>query len=80
MRVTPTLITRIEDARGTVLWQMAQPATHVIDPGVAFLTTSLMEDVIDRGTGTAVRAAASGCPLPARPARRTTRRTSGSSA
>jgi penicillin-binding protein 1A len=71
-RVTPTLITRIEDTRGTVLWQAPYIATgatqpigsprqagavgaQAIDAGVAFLTTSLMQDVIDRGTGTAVR-------------------------
>lgn len=54
-RVTPTLITRIEDTRGTVLWQAPRVGAQVIDAGVAFLTTSLMQDVIDRGTGTAVR-------------------------
>ncbi|CAN5765838.1 penicillin-binding protein 1A [soil metagenome] len=53
--VVPTLITRVEDARGQVLWRAPQHAAHVLDTGVAYLTTSLMEDVIDRGTGTAVR-------------------------
>jgi penicillin-binding protein 1A len=54
-RVRPTLITRVEDARGRVLWQAPQTREHVLDAGVAYLTTSLMEDVVDRGTGTAVR-------------------------
>jgi penicillin-binding protein 1A len=54
-RVQPTLITRVEDARGNVLWRAPQTAQHVLDSGVAYLTTSLLEDVIDRGTGTAVR-------------------------
>jgi penicillin-binding protein 1A len=53
--VRPTLITRVEDARGNVLWRAPAETRHVLDSGVAFLATSLMEDVIDRGTGTAVR-------------------------
>jgi penicillin-binding protein 1A len=54
-RVEPALISRIEDARGNVLWRAPQDMVSVIDPGVAYLTTSLMEDVVDRGTGAAVR-------------------------
>jgi penicillin-binding protein 1A len=54
-RVTPALITRVEDARGRVLWRGEVEPPYVLDAGVAFLTTSLLEDVIDRGTGTAVR-------------------------
>jgi penicillin-binding protein 1A len=55
-RVTPTLIERVEDLRGNVVWQ-APPVRHqVLDAGVAFLTLSLMEDVVNSGTGTAVRA------------------------
>ncbi|CAN5892155.1 PBP1A family penicillin-binding protein [soil metagenome] len=53
--VRPMLISRIEDARGNVLWRAPQERTHVLDSGVAFLATSLMEDVIDRGTGRVVR-------------------------
>lgn len=53
--VAPTLITRVEDARGNVLWRPTGDPVHVLDSGIAFLTTSLMEDVIDRGTGAAVR-------------------------
>jgi penicillin-binding protein 1A len=53
--VRPTLITRVEDARGNVLWRAPLEARHVLDSGIAFLATSLMEDAIDRGTGTAVR-------------------------
>jgi penicillin-binding protein 1A len=62
-RVTPTLISRIEDAHGRVLWRAPESTEHVLDSGVAYLTTSLMEDVIDRGTGAAVRS--SGFWLPA---------------
>jgi penicillin-binding protein 1A len=54
-RVTPKLITRVEDARGRVLWRAPAEPRYVLDEGVAFLTTSLMQDVVDRGTGAAVR-------------------------
>ncbi|HSJ06741.1 MAG TPA: PBP1A family penicillin-binding protein [Longimicrobiales bacterium] len=55
--VTPTLISRVDDARGNVLWRAAADTAHVLDEGIAFLATSMMEDVIDRGTGAAVRRA-----------------------
>lgn len=54
-RVVPTLISRVEDAHGRVLWSAPSRAERVLDSSVAYLATSLMEDVIDRGTGTAVR-------------------------
>jgi penicillin-binding protein 1A len=57
VKVSPRLIERIEDAHGKVLWVPQQPAEQVIDPGVAFLTVNMMEDVIDRGTAGAVRRA-----------------------
>ncbi|HSJ09347.1 MAG TPA: PBP1A family penicillin-binding protein [Longimicrobiales bacterium] len=56
-RVTPTLITKVEDARGNVLWRAPSESRQVLDPGVAYITTSLLEDAVDRGTGTAVRRA-----------------------
>jgi penicillin-binding protein 1A len=55
VKVSPQLIERIEDAHGTILWQAPEPAESVLDPGVAFLTVNMMEDVVDRGTGSAVR-------------------------
>jgi penicillin-binding protein 1A len=54
-RVQPQLVERVEDARGKVLWQAAQSVEAVLDPSIAFLTLSLMEDVVDRGTGGSVR-------------------------
>ncbi len=54
-RVQPTLITRIEDAHGTVLWRAPLVRAHAIDEDVAFIATSMMEDVIDRGTATVIR-------------------------
>ena len=62
-RVVPALISRVDDAHGRVLWSAPSRAEHVLDSSIAYLTTSLMEDVIDRGTGTAVRS--SGFWLPA---------------
>ncbi|MEX2609393.1 MAG: PBP1A family penicillin-binding protein [Gemmatimonadota bacterium] len=54
-RVRPTLITRVEDNRGRILWQAPAAEAAAVDAGVAFLTVSLMEDVVDRGTATVVR-------------------------
>jgi penicillin-binding protein 1A len=55
LRVRPTLITRIEDAHGNVLWRAPLVRAHAVDEAVAFIATSMMEDVIDRGTATVVR-------------------------
>lgn len=54
-RVQPTLITRIEDAHGTVLWRAPLSRARAIPEDVAFITTSMMEDVIDRGTAAVIR-------------------------
>jgi penicillin-binding protein 1A len=57
MAVKPRLIRRVEDARGRVLWEARRERRYVMSPGVAFLTTSLMRDVVDHGTGSGVRTA-----------------------
>ena len=54
-RVQPQLIERVEDARGKVLWRAPQSHEQAIDASVAFLTLSLMEDVVDRGTAASIR-------------------------
>lgn len=55
-RVVPHLISKIEDPFGNVLWQPApvrgQPVLSKVD---AFLVTSLLQSVVDRGTGRPVR-------------------------
>jgi penicillin-binding protein 1A len=56
-RVTPRLIERIEDPHGKLLWQAVESTEPVVDEGVAFLTVSMMQDVVDHGTGGAVRRA-----------------------
>lgn len=57
VRVRPTLITRVEDASGRVLWEAAQVRERVLDEGVAYLVLSMLRDVVDYGTGTAARRA-----------------------
>src|SRR5262245_33847119 len=57
-RVRPRLVRRIERADGSVLWsQDPTPLTPVMDPRDAFQMTSMLRSVVDRGPGTAIRAA-----------------------
>ncbi len=54
-RAEPLFLLSVIAADGSVE-ETAGPRTRpVLDPRVAYLTTSLMEDVIDRGTGASVR-------------------------
>ncbi|MGI9627382.1 MAG: penicillin-binding protein 1A [Longimicrobiales bacterium] len=56
-RVRPFPIAKVEDAGGTILWEPRPESTRVLDPLVARLGVSLLEDVISSGTGyTAIRA------------------------
>ncbi len=55
-RPQPRLVTRVEDRNGNVIWSSNVMRDQVLRPATAFMTTSLMEDVVDRGTATAVRA------------------------
>ncbi|MFN8964093.1 MAG: penicillin-binding protein 1A [Gemmatimonas sp.] len=57
-RVAPFLVERIEDPFGVVLWQRTSPPpVQVLSPTEAFLVTSLLQTVVDRGTGRPVREA-----------------------
>jgi penicillin-binding protein 1A len=49
----PVAITRIEDARGRVLYQNHSRPTTALDPAVSYVTTTALEQVIQRGTGIA---------------------------
>lgn len=56
-RITPYFIKRVEDVKGNILeqWQpvlAGEKAKQIIDPRNAFLMTSMMQDVIQRGTAT----------------------------
>jgi penicillin-binding protein 1A len=53
--VAPRLIQRVTDGQGRVLYQGPTSRRYVLSPSVAFLATSLMRDVVDRGTGSGVR-------------------------
>ncbi|MQA91017.1 MAG: PBP1A family penicillin-binding protein [Gemmatimonas sp.] len=63
--VTPRFIQRVEDANGRLLWESSIHRQPVLSPEVAFLTTSMMRDVVDRGTGTRVRSAGLSWEVPA---------------
>ena len=52
----PRYVTKVVDRSGNVVWSQEPETKEVIDAPVAFETVSLMEDVVDRGTATAVRA------------------------
>jgi 1A family penicillin-binding protein len=55
-RPEPRFVLRVEDRNGSIVWTEQPYATEVIQPAVAFLTTDILQDVVNRGTGTAVRA------------------------
>lgn len=55
---SPRWVTRIEDEEGEPIFTQAPARTEpVMDPALAYLVTDMLEDVVDRGTGTAVRRA-----------------------
>lgn len=54
-RPVPRLILSVKDRRGRELWPRAPEPKRVLDPGVAFVVTDLMRDVVDRGTATSIR-------------------------
>ena len=62
-RAEPEFLKKVVGADGSTLEDI-EPQTHaVLDPRVAYLTTSVMKDVLNRGTGASVRA--KGFTLPA---------------
>jgi 1A family penicillin-binding protein len=60
-----TLIRRVEDRDGSLIWQssLERSAYRAIRPGTAYLMSSMLADVMNRGTGT--RARTEGFRLPA---------------
>jgi len=55
---TPHYVTRVEDENGEVLWEPArEPSSRTMSSAVAYVVTDMLRDVVDRGTGTGVRAA-----------------------
>jgi penicillin-binding protein 1B len=55
VRAEPMLIRSVIRSDGTVAEQVLPQTSQVLDPRVAFLVTSVMENVLNHGTGVAVR-------------------------
>jgi penicillin-binding protein 1B len=55
VRTEPMFIRNVVNAQGESLEQNAIQSRRALDPRVAYLVTSMMEDVIDHGTGATVR-------------------------
>ena len=55
--VQPSIVNRIESADGTVLWRARKPGKReqVLDRAEAFQITSMLQSVVDGGTGRVVR-------------------------
>ena len=53
--VTPRLVLRVEDGDGNIVWVSEVERRAVLDPAIAWIMTDLLGDVVDRGTGRAVR-------------------------
>jgi penicillin-binding protein 1B len=56
MRVTPSAVSLVRAANGTVLYTHQPDAQPSLDPRVAYLMVSLMQEVLRSGTGAGVRA------------------------
>jgi 1A family penicillin-binding protein len=54
-RVTPRAITSVLDRAGNLLTQIHAEREQILSPQVAFQMVTMLEDVVDRGTGTAAR-------------------------
>lgn len=49
--VKPILITRIQDRFGNIIYEKQPERKAVLNPATAFIITSLLQDVVNRGTG-----------------------------
>ncbi|MGZ8848629.1 MAG: transglycosylase domain-containing protein, partial [Pyrinomonadaceae bacterium] len=56
MRTAPIAIDRITTGNGTTIAQPTAQKNEVLRPEVAYVMTSFMKDVVNRGTGAAIRA------------------------
>ena len=56
MRLEPWMLASVRTSTGDVITDYSHDSKQILDPRVAYLTVSLMENVIDHGTGAAVRA------------------------
>ncbi|MCA1850746.1 MAG: penicillin-binding protein 1A, partial [Acidobacteria bacterium] len=49
-RVTPIAVSRVTDGRGTTITELRGTKNEVLRPEVAYLMTSMLKDVVNRGT------------------------------
>jgi penicillin-binding protein 1A len=56
-RPEPRIVLRVVDADGRIVWRREPRVREVLDPAVAFQVTDILRDVVERGTGSGVRAA-----------------------
>lgn len=54
-RLQPFLIERVEDSRGNVLFRATRGRWKVLDPSIAEMTTEILREVVERGTGAGAR-------------------------
>jgi penicillin-binding protein 1B len=54
--VRPRSIVEVDDASGSVIWDGPVTTRRVLDPRVSYLMVSLLESVVNSGTGAGVRA------------------------
>jgi penicillin-binding protein 1B len=56
VRAEPAFLRSVISANGTTLEKVSPLTRNVLDPRVAYLVTSVLKDVLNRGTGASVRA------------------------
>jgi penicillin-binding protein 1A len=54
-RAQPRYVLAVEDANGEVLYRSEVQRERTLDPGVAYILTDMMGDVVNSGTGAGVR-------------------------
>ena len=59
----PRIVLAVRDENGDIIYRNPPKSEQRIDPGVAYVVTDMMRDVVDYGTGNAVRAAGFGAPV-----------------
>jgi len=55
IRTTPVLVTRIEDEKGNVIYNAVPHRTEVMSENTALQMITMLQSVIDHGTGSAIR-------------------------
>jgi penicillin-binding protein 1B len=56
VRISPSMITSLRDAQGNPIESFSSDKTPVLDPRIAYVMTTMMEGVLNRGSGFTVRA------------------------